>query len=111
MYGEDDSFATFSNFSRTVVADNQVTSPGLAIDLLTPGVNILSTWKDGSYKTMSGTSMASPHAAGLAALIIAADGPATDAAGVYAIRQALIDRGLIRPAEKKAGATGHGARQ
>ena len=93
-YGEDDSFATFSNFSRTVVADNPVTSRGLAVDLLTPGVSILSTWKDGSYNTLSGTSMASPHAAALAALIIAADGPATDAAGVYAIRQALIDRGL-----------------
>lgn len=93
-YGEDDSFATFSNFSRSVVADNPVASPGLAIDLLTPGVNILSTWKDGTYNTLSGTSMASPHAAGLAALLIAAEGPATDAAGVYAIRQALIDQGL-----------------
>ena len=35
--------------------------------------------------------MASPHAAGLAALYIAAHGRATNAAGVYAIRQALID--------------------
>jgi hypothetical protein len=93
-YGQDDSFASFSNFSLSVTADNPVVSPGLAIDLLEPGVDILSTWKDGTYRTNSGTSMASPHAAGLAALHVAADGPATDAAGVYAIRQALIDVGM-----------------
>lgn len=94
--GEDDSFAFFSNFSASVVADNPVTSPGAAIDLLLPGVDILSTWKDGEYNTISGTSMASPHGAGLAALYIAENGRATDAAGVSAIRQALIDGGLAQ---------------
>jgi subtilisin family serine protease len=95
-YGSDDSFATFSNFSRSVVAGNPVTSPGAAIDLLMPGVNIYSTWKNGGYNTISGTSMASPHAAGLAALYIAINGRATNAAGVYAIRQALIDNGVAQ---------------
>ena len=61
--GADDSFASFSNFSRTVVAGNPVISPGMAIDLLLPGVAIYSTYKNGGYATMSGTSMASPHAA------------------------------------------------
>ena len=32
-----------------------------------PGVNIESTWKNGGYVILSGTSMASPHIAGLAA--------------------------------------------
>jgi len=92
-YGADDSFASFSNFSRSVVTGNPVTSPGAAIDLILPGVNILSCYKDMNYATMSGTSMASPHAAGLAVLYIAQHGRAGNAAGVYTIRQALIDAG------------------
>jgi subtilisin family serine protease len=93
-YGADDSFASFSNYSGSVVGGNPVTSPGLAIDLLMPGVGILSTYPGGGTATGSGTSMAAPHAAGLAALYIADSGRAYSAAGVYAIRQALIDAGM-----------------
>ncbi len=93
-FGSDDSFASFSNFSRSIPDEIRfVDSPGLAIDLILPGVDILSTYKNGTYTTMSGTSMASPHAAGLAALYIAKNGRAYNVDGVYAIRQALINAG------------------
>lgn len=46
-------FASFSNYGNPPV------------DYCEPGVSILSTYKGGAYGTMSGTSMASPHMAGL----------------------------------------------
>jgi subtilisin family serine protease len=38
-------------------------------DIVAPGVEIISTWKDGGYAIGSGTSMATPHTAGAVALI------------------------------------------
>ena len=90
-YGADDTLASFSNYSLAVVADNPVVSPGAAVDLAAPGVNVLSTHLGGGYAYFSGTSASAPHAAGVAALEIAEHGRARDAAGVAAIRQALID--------------------
>jgi len=51
--------ATFSNFGRT------------SVDLAAPGVDILSTTPGNTYSAFSGTSMATPHASGVAALVIA----------------------------------------
>lgn len=58
--GEDDHFASFSSY-------------GPEIDLTAPGIDIKSTYKNGSYRIMSGTSMSAPHVTGTVALVLNTD--------------------------------------
>ena len=43
---------------------------GSCVDVWGPGVGVLSTWKGGGTKTISGTSMSSPHVGGTGALYL-----------------------------------------
>lgn len=60
---ENDARASFSNF-------------GLLVDVFAPGVDITSAWKesDSDTNTISGTSMAAPHVAGLGAYLLGLEG-------------------------------------
>jgi subtilisin len=84
-YGNDDTFASFSNY-------------GEPVDIVAPGVGILSTYDDGKYAQLSGTSMAAPHVTGSIALYASSHPGATPAQ----IKAALDDSG-IKPSSSCSG--------
>ncbi len=77
--GPDLARATWSNY-------------GSEVDVVAPGADILSTWPTNSFANASGTSMATPHVAGLAALMIAS-GVRGPAAVAKALHETAMDLG------------------
>ncbi|MFE5678106.1 S8 family serine peptidase [Streptomyces erythrochromogenes] len=88
---EDDQQSDFSNF-------------GSVVDLYAPGSEITSAWNDSDtgVKTISGTSMASPHVAGAAALYLAANPSATPADTAAALTGAATKGAIKNPSSGTA---------
>jgi subtilisin len=70
---------------------------GSHIDVVAPGSSILSTYKGGGYATLSGTSMAGPHVAGVAALAIQANPTMTNDQIRYLLNSTATDLGTPGP--------------
>lgn len=69
-------------------------SRGPEVDFAFPGEKILSTYLNNSYRILSGTSMACPAAAGLAALVLASSEKKPDTEGIRKLfKQSAEDRG------------------
>ena len=87
-----DNLASFSDFGRTTV------------HLGSPGVQIFSCWtgSDSAYNTIDGTSMATPHVAGAAALVLARYPNAT----LTELRRRILDGAVTIPSLTNKTITG-----
>lgn len=99
-----DGIVNVANTTRTDSLSGTSTYGAVSVDLGAPGTEILSTYLDGGYATASGTSMASPHVAGVAGLIWSI----APHLSVTEVKQILMDSGESIPA--LAGKTASGNR-
>jgi subtilisin family serine protease len=67
-----------------------------------PGVNVRSSWNDGGYNSISGTSMATPHVAGVVALLLSG---APSLIGDIAGTRSILDSTAIDMSDLTCGGT------
>lgn len=87
---DQDDWAGFSNYGDNAASWDNDAGQHAPVALAAPGVDILSTWNDGSTNVISGTSMASPHVAGGAALYITTNAQSLDYSAFTNTRNGLL---------------------
>ncbi len=78
------------SFSSRGPTDDGRTKP----DLVSPGVAIISTWKDNSFESLSGTSMSTPHVSGIVALLMEVNSTLNPSEIKESLKSTALDLGL-----------------
>jgi subtilisin family serine protease len=106
--GKTDNFASFSNSSADsiILSGNNISNYGSAVDIIAPGIDILSAGitHNQDTRTLSGTSMATPHVVGVCALYLESNPTATPSQ----VQQWIIDNATTGAIALSAEAQGAG---
>jgi serine protease AprX len=82
-------------------------TPTIKPDVSAPGVSVPSSWPPNTYVNLDGTSMATPHVAGAAALVMSANpalkGHPAEVAGI--LRDTAVTVGITDPVNQTCGGT------